>query len=64
MFKAVKVGGFVVGDAIASAHEHAPKAFGVEGQSAHRGGMSFAPLELILDKHFGPTAVESRLAGV
>jgi len=36
----------------------------LKGQSAHRSGISFAPLELILDKRFGPTAVEHRLAGV
>src|SRR5205807_5257133 len=30
----------------------------------YRGGIGFTALELILDKHFGPRAVEGRLAGV
>src|SRR5439155_17610354 len=55
---------FVVGDTVAPAHEHAPKAFGVKGQSADGSGISFAAGELIFNKHLGPTAVEHRLAGI
>jgi len=62
LFETLEVSSFVVREAVAPAHEH--DALPLEGQSARRGGISFAPLELILDKGFGPTAVECRLAGV
>ena len=62
VFETLEVSSFVVGEAIAPAHKH--DALPLEGQSAHGGGMSFTSLKLILDKYFGPGAVESRLAGV
>jgi len=62
LFETLEVSSFVVREAVAPAHEH--DALPLEGQSARRGGISFAPLELILDIGFGPTAVECRLAGV
>ena len=62
MFKTIEVDCFVVQDAVAPAHEHDALPF--EGQRAYCGGMSFATGELILDKGFGPRAVEGGLAGV
>ena len=62
MFKTIEVDCFVVQDAVAPAHEHDALPF--EGQSAHRGRISFATGDLFFEEEFGPRAVEGRLAGV
>jgi hypothetical protein len=53
---------FVVGDTVAPAHKH--DALPLKGQGTDGGGIGFAAGELIFNKHFGPSAVEHRLAGV
>ena len=62
MFETIEVGGFIVRDAVAPADEHDALPF--EGEGADGSRISFTTSELILDKGFGPRAVESRLAGV
>src|SRR6266516_6091094 len=62
VFKTIEVDCFVVQDAVAPAHEHDALPF--EGQSAHRGRISFATGDLFFEEEFGPRAVEGRLAGV
>ena len=58
----MEVSSFIVRDAITPAHKH--DALPLEGQSAHRGRISFAATKLLLDKRFGPGAVDGRLAGI
>ena len=62
VFETLEVSSFVVQDAVAPAHEHDALPF--EGQSAHRGRMTFTTSELFFEEEFGPRAVEGRLAGV
>jgi hypothetical protein len=50
VFETLEVNSFVVGDAIAPAHEHDALPF--KGEGADRGRMSFTTGDLILDKYF------------
>ena len=53
---------FVVRDAVAPTHEHDTLPF--EGQSADRGGMSFATPDLVLNEELGPRAMQGRLTSI